>query len=190
MLKTAKAIWAASKMLGSGFDIHPKIIVLQWDLTNNKPFSLWDIPLGRAPLPEEYFMGRCGKAGRLNGKEGNWQILWRCQLDKLPFRSNTPSFFSVQSHGIYQQSPLVRITEKLKVCNLPNRMREDCERWNLLNRERRKGLGAEKSEYNWSIWFSTNSFYLWQFLSLIHIFFMQFTKLIQSPTLVLANKYT
>ncbi len=55
-----------------------------------KPFSLWDIPLWRAPLPEEYFMGRCGKAGRLNGKEGNWQILWRCQLDKLPFRSNTP----------------------------------------------------------------------------------------------------
>lgn len=143
MLKTAKAIWAASKMLGSGFDIHPKIIVLQWDLTNNKPFSLWDIPLGRAPLPEKYFMGRCGKAGRLNGKEGNWQILWRCQLDKLPFRSNTPSFFSVQSHGIYQQSPLVRITEKLKVCNLPNRMREDCERWNLLNRERRTGSWKE-----------------------------------------------
>ncbi len=138
MLKTAIAFWAASKKLGSGFDIHPKIIGLQWDLINNKPFSLWDIPLWWAPLPGEYFMGRCVKTGRLNGKEGNWQILWRCQLDKLPFRSKHTKPFSVQSHGIYQQSPLVRRTEKLKVSNLPNRMREDCERWNLLNRERRK----------------------------------------------------
>lgn len=27
--KTTMAIWAASKMLGSGFDIHPKIIVMR-----------------------------------------------------------------------------------------------------------------------------------------------------------------
>ncbi len=176
-------------MLGSGFDIHPKTIVLQWDLTNNKPFSLWDIPLWRAPLPEEYFMGRCEKAGRLNDKEGNWQILWRCQLDKLPFRSNTPRLLQCKAMAFISNLCLLG---ELKSWRCPTFLTgwEDCERWNLLNRERRKRLGAEKSEYNWSIWFSANSFYLRQFLSLIHIFFMQYTKITQSPTLVLANKYT
>lgn len=70
------------------------VIEMSQGLINNQ---LWDNPLWKAPLPKNYFMGRCVKAGRLNGKEGNWLILWRCQLDKLPFRSNTASLFSAKS---------------------------------------------------------------------------------------------
>lgn len=95
-------------------------------LINNQ---LEDNPLWKAPLPEKYFMGRCVKASKLNGREENWLILWRCQLDKLPFRSNTASIFQCKAMAFISNPCLLweRVEgRKCKVPNLPNRMRENC----------------------------------------------------------------